>query len=247
MKKGENQMRRLEGLTIVMMGATGGMGTATALQLAKPGVNLAFSSSRQERVDNLKEKLSETGASVFGKVVDVTDEPQIQAFMKEVYEKYGHVDVLMNFAGLSITAKLNDFTVEQYNTVMDVNVKGMLFSTKAFASYTDPERGALVINIGSMAAKRANPNAPHYSAAKAAVNMFTDGLAQQLKAQNIRFTVLNPGPTDTTFFEGRIPPEKRMDFMRASDIAEVIEFIVTREPRINFHDISFDSFAFFKR
>ena len=77
--------------------------------------------------------------------------------------------------------------------------------------------------------------------------MFTDGLAQQLKGKNIRFTVLNPGPTDTTFFEGRIPPEKRGDFMRAGDIAEVLEFIMTRDARINFHELSFDSFAFFQR
>ncbi len=240
-------MRNLEGLTIVMMGATGGMGTATARLLARPGVNLAFSSSRQERVDALADVLSGTGASVFGRVVDVTDSRQVDAFMEEVHTKFGRLDVLINFAGLSITSKLDAFTVEQYETVMDVNVKGMVFSTKAFASRTDEETGALVINIGSMAAKRANPNAPHYSAAKAAVNMFTDGFAQQLKSKNIRFTVLNPGPTDTTFFEGRIPPEKRTDFMQASDIAEVIEFIITRDSRINFHDISFDSFAFFKR
>ncbi|MBQ6365603.1 MAG: SDR family oxidoreductase [Oscillospiraceae bacterium] len=240
-------MRNLEGLTIVMMGATGGMGTATARLLARPGVNLAFSSSRQERVDALADVLSGTGASVLGRVVDVTDSRQVDAFMEEVHTKFGRLDVLINFAGLSITSKLDAFTVEQYETVMDVNVKGMVFSTKAFASRTDEETGALVINIGSMAAKRANPNAPHYSAAKAAVNMFTDGFAQQLKSKNIRFTVLNPGPTDTTFFEGRIPPEKRTDFMQASDIAEVIEFIITRDSRINFHDISFDSFAFFKR
>ena len=69
----------------------------------------------------------------------------------------------------------------------------------------------------------------------------------QMKSQNIRFTVLNPGPTDTTFFEGRIPPEKRTDFMKATDIAEVIEFVITRDSNINFHDISFDSFAFLKR
>ena len=98
-----------------------------------------------------------------------------------------------------------------------------------------------------MAAKRANPNAPHYSAAKAAVNMLTDGLAQQLKARNIRMTVLNPGPTDTTFFEGRIPPEKRGDFLQADDIAELLEFIMTRDKRIVFHDVMRDSFAFYKR
>lgn len=240
-------MRDLRGMTIVMMGATGGMGTATALLMAKHGMNIAFSSSRAEKVKALEEKLDAVGASSFGAVVDVTDPAQIDAFMEKVVEKYGRVDVLINFAGLSITRKLDDFSEADYNTVMDVNVKGMVFSTKSFAKHVNEELGALIINIGSMAAKRANANAPHYSAAKAAVNMFTDGLAQQLKSKNIRFTVLNPGPTDTTFFEGRIPPEKRGDFMQAEDIAEVMEFIITRRSNINFHDISFDSFAFFKR
>ena len=180
-------------------------------------------------------------------VVDVTDDAQVRDYMQAVYDRFGRVDILINFAGLSITRKLEDFTAEDYDKVMNVNVKGMVFSTKAFAALADPAAGALVINIGSMAAKRANANAPHYSAAKAAVNMFTDGLAQQLKGKNIRFTVINPGPTDTTFFEGRIPPEKRGDFMRAGDIAEVLEFIMTRDARINFHELSFDSFAFFQR
>ena len=99
-------MRNLEGLTIVMMGATGGMGTATALRIAKPGVNLAFSSSRGERVRELEEKLSLTGAGVFGAVVDVTDDAQVRDFMQAVYDRFGRVDILINFAGLSITRKL---------------------------------------------------------------------------------------------------------------------------------------------
>ena len=102
-------MRNLEGLTIVMMGATGGMGTATALRIAKPGVNLAFSSSRGERVRELEEKLSLTGAGVFGAVVDVTDDAQVRDYMQAVYDRFGRVDILINFAGLSITRKLEDF------------------------------------------------------------------------------------------------------------------------------------------
>ena len=167
--------------------------------------------------------------------------------MKNVYQAFGRVDILINFAGLSVTAKLPELTLEDYDKVMDVNVKGMFLSTQAFAQYVNESEGALVINFGSMASKRANPSAPHYSAAKAAVNLFTDGLAQQLKSRNIRMTVMNPGPTDTTFFEGRIPPEKRGDFLSPEDVADVLEFIMTRDSRINFHDIMFDSFDFFKR
>lgn len=240
-------MRSLEGLTIVMVGASGGMGSATALQIAKPGVNIAMCASRKERLDPVAAQVEEKGATVFAEAVDITKVDQIQKFMDDVYARFGRVDVLINFAGLSVTAKIDQLTEADYDRVMDVNVKGMFFATQAFVSHVNEEEGALVINFGSMASKRPNPNAPHYSAAKAAVNFFTESLAQQLKSRNIRMTVINPGPTNTTFFEGRIPEEKRGDFMVASDIAEVLEFILTRDSYINVHDIMLDSFKFFKK
>lgn len=240
-------MRSLEGLTIVMVGASGGIGCATALQIAKPGVNIAMCASRKERLEKAAELVKAKGANVYAAAVDITKVDQVEQFMQDVYELYGRVDILVNFAGLSVTANIDQLTEADYDKVLDVNVKGMFFSTKSFVSRVNEEEGALVINFGSMAAKRPNPNAPHYSAAKAAVNMFTDSLAQQLKKRNIRFTMINPGPTNTTFFEGRIPEDKRGDFMFPEDVAEVLEFIMTRDSNINVHDIMLDSFKFFKR
>lgn len=240
-------MRELKGLTIVMMGASGGIGSATAKLVSKPGVNIALCASRIERLSAVAEEVRAAGAEVYFAEVDVTDETQVTAFMEEVFRRFGRLDILINFAGLSVSARLEQLGIADYDRVMDVNVKGMFLSTKAFCSHVNDDEGALIINFGSMASKRANPGAPHYSAAKAAVNMFTEGLAQQLKGRNIRMTVMNPGPTDTSFFEGRIPPEKRGDFMRPDDVAEVLEFIMTRDKRINIHDIMFDSFDFFKR
>ena len=239
-------MRKLEGLTIVMMGASGGMGAAAALQLAKEGVNMALCSIDEPQLEELAKKVSEKGAYVYSKVVDVTSQEQVEGFMQEASGRFGSLDVLINFAGLSVTADLEALTPEKYDLVMDVNVKGMYLSTKAFVQYIDEEKGPLVINFGSMAAKRANPKSPQYSAAKAAVNMFTDSLAQQLKGKNIRFTVLNPGPSDTTFFAGRIPPEKRTKFMKAQDVAELLKFILTRDSRIVYHDVMFESFDYYK-
>lgn len=240
-------MNNLEGQTIVMMGASGGIGSATAMKIAKPGVNLAICASKPERLEKLKEKIIEKGANVYSETVDLCNVEAINNFMLHVYQKFGQLNVLINFAGLSVTAKIDQLTEADYNKVMDVNVKGMFFSTKAFVNYVNEEKGALIINFGSMASKRPNPNAPHYSAAKAAVNMFTESLAQQLKPKNIRMTAINPGPTNTSFFDGRVPEDKRTDFMNASDVAEIIEFILTRNDNINIHDIMVDSFAFYKR
>jgi len=239
-------MRNLEGLTIVMAGASGGIGSATALQLARPGVNMAICSIDKPGLDSLAKSVTAKGANVIARVVDLTDDKAVSSFMDEVYKTYKRFDILINFAGLSVTADLGELTEKNFDLVMDVNVKGMFLGTKHFTKHVDESEGAMIINFGSMAAKRANAKSPQYSAAKAAVLMFSQGLAEQLKSKNIRITTMNPGPTDTTFFEGRIPKEKRTKFMQATDVAETLEFIITRDKRIVFHDVMFESFEFYK-
>lgn len=239
-------MRNLDGLTIVMTGASGGIGSATALQLARPGVNMAICSIDKPGLASLAAAIIAKGANVISRVVNMTDDGAVSEFMDEVFNTYKRFDVLINFAGLSVSADLGDLSEKSYDLVMDVNVKSMFLGTKYFTKHVDESKGAMVINFGSMAAKRANAKSPQYSAAKAAVVMFSQGLAEQLKGKNIRFTTMNPGPTDTTFFEGRIPKEKRTKFMQATDVAETMEFIITRDSRIVFHDVMFESFEFFK-
>jgi short-subunit dehydrogenase len=122
-----------------------------------------------------------------------------------------------------------------------VNLKGTFLCSKHFIAYADPVQGGLIVHMGSMAAKRANPKAPLYCTAKAAVNMFSQGLALQLKANNIRVTTLNPGATDTGFWGDRLVPRDK--FMTASDVAEVLLFVLRMNPNVVFHEIDFESFA----
>lgn len=239
-------MRDIKGMSLVMMGASGGIGSATAVRLAREGIKIAICSIDEAGLATLEKELTAKGAQVFSKVVDVVNEAEVAAFIDESAKEFGTLDVLFNFAGLSVTATAENLSEADYDTVMDVNVKGMVMATKHFIGKVDEEKGAQIINFGSMAAIRANPNAPHYSAAKAAVNLYSEGLAQQLKSRNIKVTIFNPGPTDTTFFEGRIPKEKRTKFMQADDVAQVIEFLLTREARLVFHELRFESFEFFK-
>ena len=96
------------------------------------------------------------------------------------------------------------------------------------------------LTIGSMAAKRANGNAPLYCTAKAAVNMLSAGMAIQFKERNVRVTTLNPGGADTPFWGDR--PIKRENLLKATDVAEVMEFVLTRESRVAFSEINFESF-----
>lgn len=237
-------MRDLKGKVVVVIGASGGMGQAICKKLVNEGVKMAIASNESEKLKTLEQFLVDQGVEVLSEVVDVTKEDEVKAFFAKVNGKFGKLDILLNLPGLSIPAKISEMTLEQYNLTMNVNVMGPFLCSKHFIPYVDPEEGGQIINIGSMAAKRANPNAPLYCTAKAALNMLSEGMALQLKENNIRVTTLNPGPTDTNFWgERKVPREK---FMKADDVADVVLFVLKSNDYIVFHDIAFESFSFFK-
>ncbi|MBC8080756.1 MAG: SDR family oxidoreductase [Gorillibacterium sp.] len=233
-------MISLKNKVAVIIGSTGGMGTVLVAELASQGVKLVLSSNDAEKLNELKAEYEGKGVSVIAAVVDVTNEKQVQSLFELAQETYGPVDILVNLAGVSIPAKVEAMEEDQYDITMDVNVKGTFLCCKHFIPVANKEGGAQIINIGSMAAKRANSGAPLYCSAKAAVNMFSQGLALQVKDQNIRVTTLNPGGTDTGFWGNR--PVAREKFLKASDVVEVMIFVLTRDNHIVFHDIAFESF-----
>ena len=132
-----------------------------------------------------------------------------------------------------------------YKLILDVNLMGTFLCAKHFIPLVDPERGGQIINTASMASKRANPNAPVYCAAKAAVAMLSQGLALQLKEKSIRVSTLNPGPTNTVGFWGD-RPVPRDKFLRPEDVAQVVRFILGQPPHVLVHEVCFESFEFFK-
>ncbi len=230
-------MINLNGKVAVITGASGGMGCEIAELLAKEGVKLMLLSNDKAGLDALAQKLG--GAEFICKEIDVRDEAQVEAAFAEAAAKLGNPEILLNLAGLSIPAKLNEMTLDDFNTTMDVNLKGTFLCSKHFAGVVS-ENGGQIINIGSMAAKRANANAPLYCTAKAAVNMLSAGTQMQFKDKGIRVTTLNPGGADTGFWGNR--PVKRENLLKASDVAEVMLFVLTRESRVAFSEINFESF-----
>lgn len=232
-------MRKLNGLTAVVTGASGGMGREITGLLADEGVKLALFSNDGAALTSLAGELS-AKTEVLYKVVDVRSEDEVSAAFEEVKAKFGHADILLNLAGLSIPGKINEMKLADYEMTMDVNLKGTFLASKYFASAVDEKAGGQIINIGSMAAKRANANAPLYCTAKASVNMLSAGMAMQYKELGIRVTTLNPGGTDTPFWGSR--PVKREKLMKPRDVAEVIMFVLTRDTHIAFSELDFESF-----
>ena len=232
-------MRKIAGLNVIVTGASGGIGSCVCRKLAERGANLALASNDNEALASLADELSARTEIISG-VVDVRFEADVESFIHRAVERFGAPDILLNLAGLSIPTKIAELNVADYELMFDVNLKGSLLASKDFARAVDCERGGLIVNIGSMAAKRANANAPLYCTAKAAVNMLSAGMQQQFKEMNIRVTTLNPGGADTPFWGNR--PVNRAKLLHPDDIADVIVFVLECDSRIAFSELNFESF-----
>ena len=225
---------------VVVTGASGGMGVVLCKQLARQGARLSLCSDNPEKLSVLVSELSQI-TEVFAKAVDISKEAEVQAFFAEAYEKHGEMHALANLAGVSIPGKIQETDVQVYEKIMDVNVKGTFLSGKYFAKYA--AKPAIIVNIGSTAGKNANPNAPLYCTAKAAVNMLSQGMLLQMGSQDIRVTTINPGGVDTPFWGTRKVDKSKL--MQAEDVVEIIMFALTSSPRVQIHDIYFESSARF--
>ena len=228
------------GKTVVVTGASGGMGSILCERLAAKGANLAVCSVDKEGLDRLAESLKKYDIKVVCELVDITNEDEVSAFMAKAAE-LGSLAGLANLAGLSIPGQIPEFDVNSYDLMMDVNLKGSFLMSKHFANVADD--AAIIVNIGSMAAINANGNAPLYCTAKAAVNMFSKALLLQVGKKNIRVSTINPGGADTAFWGTRAVDRTKL--MQAEDVVNVIEFVLCSDPCIQIHEISFESFARF--
>jgi len=233
-------MISLQDKVAIITGATGGMGTILTRELAARGVKLALTSKDSAKLEKLQTAAIGAGTQAVALAADIANEEEISKVFQLVRETYGKAHMLINLAGVSIPAKVETMEEEQYVATMDVNLKGTFLCCKHFIPLTEKEEGGRIINIGSMAAKRANGNAPMYCAAKAAVHMFSQGLGIQVKENNIRVTTLNPGPANTGFWGNRQVPREK--FLQPEDVAEVILFVLTADARLQFHEIAFESF-----
>lgn len=240
-------MNTLKDKTIIIIGAGGGFGQAVVEKISPHGARLALGDLNPERVEQLAEKARSKGsAEVLTAEINVTEEKSVAAFFKGVGDHFGKADILLYLPGMSIASPITDMHVEDYDKIVDVNLKGLFLAAKHYLPLTDPEHSPLLSFISSQAATRANPNAPVYCAAKAAVSMFGQGLALQAMQKNVRVTAFKPGPVNTQGFWGD-RPVPREKFMQPEDVAQVIEFVLTLPPHIVMHEVSFESFEFFKK
>ena len=228
---------------ILITGATSGIGRATAIRFANVGARLILCGRRKEKLDALVKDLGENHQSL---IFDVRDKKAVFKAIESLPKEFKKIDVLINNAGnahgmdSAQTANLDD-----WDAMIDSNVKGLMYVTKAVLPFMVEKQKGQIINLGSIAAKEVYPDGSVYCSSKAAVDSFTKGLRVDLNPLGIRVGAIHPGLVETEFsyvrFKGDQKRSKKvyegMNALNADDIADAILYMTQVPEKVNIADI----------
>ena len=234
----------------LVTGASSGIGYATALMLARLGYDLILLARRQERLQALQQALSDNpetvNAQVYLAAVDVRSLEEIQSFYNALPSPWKSIDLLVNNAGLAKgLSKFYEGDVDYWEQMIDTNVKGLLYMSRTVTPDMIARGSGHIINIGSIAGKEVYDNGNVYCGTKFAVDAITKGMRLELAVHGLKVTGIHPGAVETEFsvvrFDGDEERAQKVyegfDNLVAEDIAEAIEFVVTRKPHVNINDL----------
>lgn len=230
--------------TALITGATSGIGRATAREFAKHNINLILCGRRQERLDNIKADL-EKQTEVYTLNFDVRDKDTVIAAIASLPEQFKTIDILINNAGNAHGLDaIQDGVLDDWDAMMDINVKGLLYVSKAIIPQMTERQSGHIINIGSSAGKEVYPKGNVYCGSKHAVVAISEGMRIDLNPYGIKVGTINPGLVETEFSEVRFKGDSIADgvykgykALQAEDIADIIYFAISRPPHVNIADV----------
>ncbi|MET4781053.1 SDR family NAD(P)-dependent oxidoreductase [Glaciihabitans sp. UYNi722] len=190
----------VDGKVIVVTGASSGIGEAAAKLLASRGAQVAVAARSQDKLNELASSLKDA----FAVTVDMTDEASIKNMIQETLNHYGHIDVLVNNAGQSVIGPVAEINVEDFTTIMDLNVYGPLRALQAVLPSMRENGGGMILNISSRVSKMTIPGIGAYAATKCALNGLMLTARKELAESNIIVSVMHPGATQTNFGKNAI-------------------------------------------
>jgi NADP-dependent 3-hydroxy acid dehydrogenase YdfG len=185
----------IAGKIVVITGASSGLGEAAARALAAGGAKLVLGARRLDRLQGLAAELS-LGSDAVMKT-DVTQHDQVQALVDQAVRLHGRVDVMINNAGLMPLSPLERGKIADWDAMIDVNIKGVLYGIYAALTHMKAQKSGHIINVSSVAGHRVRAGTAVYSATKSAVRVISEGLRQEVKPYNIRTTIISPGAVAT--------------------------------------------------
>ncbi|WP_034887294.1 SDR family NAD(P)-dependent oxidoreductase [Gillisia sp. Hel_I_29] len=232
--------------TALITGATSGIGEATARELAKMNIHLILCGRREDALEKLSAELS-SQTKVTTLKFDVRNKEEINNQINSLPQDFKQIDILINNAGNAHGLDpIQDGDTEDWDAMIDINVKGLLYVTKAIIPQMTERGSGHIINIGSTAGKEVYPNGNVYCASKFAVDALNQGMRIDLNKAGIRVGAVNPGLTHTGFSNVRFKGDdekaenvyKGFDPLQPEDIAEIIAFVVTRPYHVNIADLT---------
>jgi NADP-dependent 3-hydroxy acid dehydrogenase YdfG len=185
------------GKVVVITGASSGLGEVTARSLSEHGATVVLGARRLDRLQALADELNLRGGTAMAIETDVTDRAQVQRLVDAAVKEHGRIDVLINNAGLMPQSLLERLKVDEWDRMIDVNIKGVLYGIAAALPHMQKQDAGHIINVSSVAGHRVGPGSAVYAATKHAVRALSEGLRQEVKPYNIRTTVISPGAVAT--------------------------------------------------
>ncbi|KAB0548943.1 SDR family oxidoreductase [Pseudomonas argentinensis] len=205
-------MNNIQEKVVLITGASSGIGEGCARLLAEKGARVVLGARRVERLEQLVADIRAAGGQAIARRLDVTDASDVQAFVDTAMAEYGRVDVLLNNAGVMPLSMIEALKMDEWNRMIDVNIRGVLHGIAAALPVMQAQRSGQIINVASIGAYRVSPTAAVYCATKYAVRAISDGLRQEVGG-DIRVTLVSPGVVESELAES-ISDEGARDAMR---------------------------------
>jgi NADP-dependent 3-hydroxy acid dehydrogenase YdfG len=240
----------LDGTAALVTGASSGIGEATARALAAQGAAVAVAARRKDRLDALVHAIEADGGRALALEVDVTDQQQAIDAVERTVAELGRLDTVINNAGVMLLGPIEGAPTEEWDRMVALNVNGLLYVAHAAlphllrAADDEPRRVADLVNVSSLAGRRAMTGSGVYNATKFAVNAFTESLRQEVTARFVRVSVIEPGAVATELTSHvrdgvREQVQRSFDFERltAEEIADAIAYVVTRARHVAINEV----------
>jgi NADP-dependent 3-hydroxy acid dehydrogenase YdfG len=241
----------LSGTVALVTGASSGIGEATAKRLAADGATVAVAARRLDRLERLAQEIDDAGGKALAIESDITDRAAAEALVERTVAELGRLDTVVNNAGVMLLGPALGADIEEWERMVDINVKGLLYVSKAAlphlikAADEEPRMVTDVVNISSVAGRRARENSAVYNLTKFGVGAFSEALRQEVTERHVRVSVVEPGAVITELsshnrpdvleeIKGRFGNLERLE---ADDIADAISYIVTRPRHVAINEI----------
>jgi NADP-dependent 3-hydroxy acid dehydrogenase YdfG len=232
----------------IITGASSGIGYATALALSREGAKIAAGARRADRLEFLQREISMKGGDILTHKLDVTKKAECDTFVDDVVKKWGTVDILVNNAGLMPLSFFKNLKVDEWDRMIDVNIKGVLYCTAAVITTMLNKKSGHIVNISSVAGRVVFPAGTVYCATKHAIAALSEGLRQEFSQRaNIRVTCIEPGIVATELLNTitdkalekyvQMTKQQEASQLQSEDIANAILFAVQAPDHVNVNEI----------